>query len=386
MNCLTYISLFSSAGVGCYGFKMEGFDCVATNELLPKRLEVQKCNNKCKYDSGYILGDILLPETKQKILDQLQFWKDKEQLKDLTVLIATPPCQGMSVANHKKKDEHKRNSLVVASLALIKEIQPKYFVLENVKAFLNTICTDTDGTDKKIKQAINDNLSLNYQIEFKVLNFKNYGANSSRTRTLVIGVRNDIHCNPNDLYPEYKDELTIRQVIGDLPSLTTMGEIYTKDIFHYFRSYSPEMRHWIEDLKEGECAFDNQDKNRVPHYYRNGEKIYTKNGNADKYTRQYWDKVAPCIHTRNDILASQNTVHPTDDRVFSIRELMRFMSIPQSFKWTNDTLEELNQLSFNDKTKYLAINDINIRQSIGEAVPTEIFRQIAKAIQKVECK
>lgn len=386
MNRLTYISLFSSAGVGCYGFKMEGFDCVATNELLPKRLDVQKCNNKCKYNSGYILGDILLPETKQKILDQLQFWKDNESLKDLTVLIATPPCQGMSVANHKKKDEHKRNSLVVASLALIKEIQPRYFVLENVKAFLNTICTDTDGTDKKIKQAINDNLSLNYRIEFKVLNFKNYGANSSRTRTLVIGVRNDISCDPNDLYPEYREELTIRQVIGDLPSLTTMGEIYPKDIFHYFRSYSPEMRHWIEDLKEGECAFENQDKNRVPHYYRNGEKIYTKNGNADKYTRQYWDKVAPCIHTRNDILASQNTVHPTDDRVFSIRELMRFMSIPQSFKWTNDSLEELNQLSFDDKTKYLAINDINIRQSIGEAVPTEIFRQIAKAIQKVECK
>ncbi len=386
MNRLTYISLFSSAGVGCYGFKMEGFDCVATNELLPKRLDVQKCNNKCKYNSGYILGDILLPETKQQILDQLQFWKDNESLKDLTVLIATPPCQGMSVANHKKKDEHKRNSLVVASLALIKEIQPRYFVLENVKAFLNTICTDTDGTDKKIKQAINDNLSLNYRIEFKVLNFKNYGANSSRTRTLVIGVRNDISCDPNDLYPEYREELTIRQVIGDLPSLTTMGEIYPKDIFHYFRSYSPEMRHWIEDLKEGECAFENQDKNRVPHYYRNGEKIYTKNGNADKYTRQYWDKVAPCIHTRNDILASQNTVHPTDDRVFSIRELMRFMSIPQSFKWTNDSLEELNQLSFDDKTKYLAINDINIRQSIGEAVPTEIFRQIAKAIQKVECK
>ena len=105
MNQLTYISLFSSAGVGCYGFKMEGFDCVATNELLQKRLDVQKVNHKCKYNSGYVLGDILLPETKQEILNQLQLWKEKENLTDLTVLIATPPCQGMSVANHKKKDE-----------------------------------------------------------------------------------------------------------------------------------------------------------------------------------------------------------------------------------------------------------------------------------------
>ena len=232
MNQLTYISLFSSAGVGCYGFKMEGFDCVATNELLQKRLDVQKVNHKCKYNSGYVLGDILLPETKQEILNQLQLWKEKENLTDLTVLIATPPCQGMSVANHKKKDESKRNSLVVASLSLIMQIKPRYFVIENVKAFLNTICTDIDGDNKKIRQAILDDLSNMYNIEFKLLNFKNYGANSSRTRTLVIGVRKDIDVMPDSLYPNYREELTLRQVIGDLPSLKTMGEIDPLDIFH----------------------------------------------------------------------------------------------------------------------------------------------------------
>ena len=42
---LTYISLFSSAGVGCYGFKLNGFECIATNELLTKRLKIQAFNN-----------------------------------------------------------------------------------------------------------------------------------------------------------------------------------------------------------------------------------------------------------------------------------------------------------------------------------------------------
>lgn len=386
MSKLTYISLFSSAGVGCYGFKMEGFECVATNELLPKRLEVQKCNNKCKYDSGYILGDILLEQTTEAILGQLEQWKQQEELTDLTVLIATPPCQGMSVANHKKKDENKRNSLVVASLSLIKKILPKYFVLENVRAFLNTICTDVDGTNKKIKNAIIDNLAQHYNIKFDVLNFKNYGANSSRTRTLVVGVRNDIAVAPESLFPTCREEPTLRQVIGDLPSLAEMGEICPDDIYHSFRSYSPEMRRWIENLQEGQSAFDNTDISRLPHYYKNGEIVYTKNGNADKYTRQYWDKVPPCIHTRNDILASQNTVHPVDDRVFSIRELMLMMSIPSSFKWSKYSLEELNAMSLNQKQKYLSQNDINIRQSIGEAVPTEIFRQIAEKIRKEETK
>jgi len=61
---LTYISLFSSAGVGCYGFKLNGFECIATNELLTKRLKIQAFNNKCKYESGYIDGDITKQEVK----------------------------------------------------------------------------------------------------------------------------------------------------------------------------------------------------------------------------------------------------------------------------------------------------------------------------------
>ena len=40
----TYISLFSSAGVGCYGFKENGFECIATSELIKSRIDIQKFN------------------------------------------------------------------------------------------------------------------------------------------------------------------------------------------------------------------------------------------------------------------------------------------------------------------------------------------------------
>ena len=382
MDKFTYISLFSSAGVGCYGFKQENFECIATNELLSKRLQVQKYNKKCKYESGYICGDILKKETIDKIHDEIQLWKDNEHLKDITTIIATPPCQGMSVANHKKKDEQSRNSLVIESLKLIKDIKPKTFIIENVRAFLNTICTDVDGLNKKINEAIDNNLSELFNIYSKVLNFKDYGSNSSRTRTLVIGVRKDINVEPELLFPIKQNEKTIRQVIGDLQSLNKMGEISKNDIYHSFRKYNPEMRKWISDLKEGQSAFDNTDPTKLPHYYKNGVKVFCKKKNGDKYTRQFWDKVAPCIHTRNDILASQNTIHPQDDRVFSVRELMRFMSIPQDFQWTDKTLNELNKLNECEKQNFIKQNDINIRQSIGEAVPTVIFNQIAKNIKK----
>lgn len=382
----TYISLFSSAGIGCYGFKEENFYCIATVELLERRLKVQSYNHKCVYNSGYICGDMTTQETKDKVFAELARWRKGYNIVDLDVLIATPPCQGMSVANHKKKDELKRNSLVVESIKMTRQIKPKFFVYENVRAFLTSVCTDIDGKDKTIKEAINTNLSGDYNILYSVLNFKEYGNPSSRTRTLVIGVRKDIkEVTPYDVFPDKQPEKTLRQTIGHLPSLGKMGEIWDKDIYHNFRKYSAHMEAWIADIKEGQSAFDNTDISKIPHTVKDGVIVYNAQKNGDKYTRQYWDKVAPCIHTRNDILASQNTVHPSDNRVFSIREIMLMMSVPASFVWTDIPFSELNAMSDKQKQDFLKKEEMNIRQNLGEAVPTIIFQQIAHKIKKVLC-
>ncbi len=380
----TYISLFSSAGVGCYGFKQENYHCIATVELLERRLKVQEFNHKCVYPQGYICGDMTSEETKEKVFQQLDMWKRLYDIQEPDVIIATPPCQGMSVANHKKGDELKRNSLVVESISMIQRINPKFFIFENVRAFLTSVCTDIDGTDRTIHDAIDGNLAGKYNILYRVVNFKDYGNPSSRTRTLVVGVRKDLkEITPLDVFPDRQPERTLRQVIGHLPALTVMGESAKDDIYHNFRSYSPEMVNWIADLKEGESAFDNTDPQRIPHRVKNGVVVFNARKNGDKYTRQYWDKVAPCIHTRNDILASQNTVHPSDNRVFSIREVMLMMSVPDSFQWSERPLEELNKLDSKGRKAFLKKEEMNIRQNLGEAVPTVIFRQIAKKVRQV---
>lgn len=380
----TYISLFSSAGVGCYGFKQENFHCIATVELLERRLKVQEYNHKCIYPQGYICGDMTSDETKEKVFQQLDMWKRLYDIQEPDVIIATPPCQGMSVANHKKGDELKRNSLVVESISMIQRINPKFFIFENVRAFLTSICTDIDGVDRTIHDAIDDNLTGKYNILYRVVNFKDYGNPSSRTRTLVIGVRKDLKdITPFDVFPDRQPERTLRQVIGHLPALTVMGESAQDDIYHNFRRYSPEMVNWIADLKEGESAFDNTDPQRIPHRVKNGVVVFNARKNGDKYTRQCWDKVAPCIHTRNDILASQNTVHPSDNRVFSIREVMLMMSVPDSFQWSEIPFEELNKLDCNGRRAFLKKEEMNIRQNLGEAVPTVIFQQIAKKVRRI---
>jgi DNA (cytosine-5)-methyltransferase 1 len=66
-------------------------------------------------------------------------------------------------------------------------------------------------------------------------------------------------------------------------------------------------------------------------------------------------------------MASQNTVHPTDNRVFSIREVMLMMSVPDSFKWSDIPLEKLNKMTAKEKQAFLKKEEMNIRQNLGES-------------------
>lgn len=385
---LTYVTLFSSAGVGCHGFQMEGYRCIATNEIIERRMDVQRCNHKCEYDSGYIVGDISLNDVKQKIYDEINRWM-KMGNDRVDVIVATPPCQGISVINHKKNAKDiKRNSLVVESVEIIRQIRPRFFIFENVMAFQKTLCQTPDGRTVPIGEFVNETLGNDYIISGRIMNFMNYGSNSSRTRTLMIGVdkayRNNI--TPYDLYPQYRTEKTLREVIHNFPRLE-WGEICSTDFYHAFRVYKPEMRDWIHDLKEGESAFDNNDPEKRPHRVVDGKIVENIKKNRDKYTRQTWDRFVQCVHTRNDQLAAQNTIHPEQDRVYSIRELMEMMNIPHDFRWVDMSLQELNALSDIEKRNIYKNHEMNIRQCLGEAVPTEIMRQVAYAIRtKLEQK
>ena len=366
----TYISLFSGAGIGCFGFTEQGFECIATNEIIQSRLNIQKFNKKCRYQTGYINGDISDQKTKDQIFTEIKRWQNIHKIGSVDVIVATPPCQGMSTVNYKKKDEKSRNSLVVEAIKMIDSIQPKVFVFENVRAFIKTICTDVDGNDKPIGETIKSNLSNNYRISWRVINFKDFGVPSSRPRTLVIGTRKDLrNITPLNLFPKRSAEITVRDAIGDLVHLE-YGESDPTDILHFARPFPEYMLPWIKDIKEGESALDNPKETR-PYLLKNGKRQDLKSTHINnKYRRLYWDRPGACIHTRNDIICSQDTIHPSDNRVLSIRELMRLMTIPDNFIWN----DEINTLS---RDQFLKNSELNIRRCIGEAVPTRIMETIA---------
>jgi DNA (cytosine-5)-methyltransferase 1 len=373
---LTYISLFSCAGVGCYGFKQQDFQCIATNELIQKRLDVQKANDKCKYGTGYIQGSISDQAIKDAIMQEIEMWKDKENLIDVDVLVATPPCQGMSNSNRLSKknavNETPRNSLVIDAIQMVEKIKPKFFLFENVPAFPNTPCLDTDNTFKPINVAIHTHLSMDYDILFEPMDFLDYGSNSSRMRCLTLGIRKDLigdnflfnSVNLKSILPKKKKPNTIRQCIGHLKSLNR-DEWDTEDLLHFAPELPDRHIYWIEKVKEGESASNQEDLDRRPPTTSIDE--WSKR----RFVRAYWDKPSTTILTNSKGLSSQGKIHPKDNRSFSIREIMIFQTIPNEFKWFEESMTKENIMK----------KEILIRECIGESVPTSIFNQIAQNIK-----
>ncbi|WQY61162.1 DNA cytosine methyltransferase [Helicobacter pylori] len=418
---LTYISLFSGAGVGCYGLLEEGFECVATNEILEKRLNIQRINRKCKFDEGYICGDIKELEIKEKILKQIGFYSKKFGNDRVDLVVATPPCQGMSVANHKKKnDEIKRNSLVVESVDLIKQIKPRFFILENVPSFYKTGCIDKNDNLLEIGSMIEQNLSGDYMLYDEVINFKNFGANSSRTRTLVIGVCKEFKdfTSALEFFPDFKQEKTLKEVIGSLKPLA-WGEYDSTDFYHSFRTYPKHMQEWIKDLKEGQSAFENvQDAisdlaylcsnegafesdylNPIQSSYqalmrKNSPKLYNhqatnhsqaaleklklinkeqgkeclpKNLHGKQQFKSTWghlnwNKISPTIDTRFDTPSNGTNSHPELHRSITPREAAMIQSFSD------------NYIFYGNKT--------SVCKQIGNAVPPLLALALGKAILK----
>ncbi len=418
---LTYISLFSGAGVGCYGLLEEGFECVATNEILEKRLNIQRINRKCKLDESYISGDIKKPETKEKILKQIGFYSKKFGNDRVDLVVATPPCQGMSVANHKKKnDEIKRNSLVVESIDLIKQIKPRFFILENVPSFYKTGCIDKNDNLLEIGSMIEQNLSGDYMLYDEVINFKNFGANSSRTRTLVIGVCKEFKdfTSALEFLPDFKQEKTLKEVISLLKPLS-WGEYDSADFYHSFRTYPKHMQEWIKDLKEGQSAFENVQEaisdlaylcsnegvfesdylNPIQSNYQalmrkdspklynhqatnhsqaaleklklinkeQGKECLPKNLHGKQqfkstWGRLNWNKISPTIDTRFDTPSNGTNSHPELHRSITPREAARIQSFSD------------NYIFYGNKT--------SVCKQIGNAVPPLLALALGKAILK----
>jgi len=142
---------------------------------------------------------------------------------DVDLLLASPPCPGFSMAKGVRNINDERNDLFDETIRLIKEIQPKVAVIENVKGMIM-------GKMKKRTNQIIDKLednSFNYTYEYCVLNSLHYGVPQKRERLIFILVRNDL-VNDFGLKPFFPE-----------PDLKGAEKLRIKDVLPYVDYIAP---------------------------------------------------------------------------------------------------------------------------------------------------
>ncbi len=187
------ISLFSGAGGMDVGFKAAGFDVLAANEMDKHACETFRANHP---ESNLIEGDI---NTRGEEL---------YSYREVDVVFGGPPCQGFSVAGKMDPDDP-RSKLIFSFCNIIEKVNPKTFVMENVKA-LGTL-----SKFEAIRAALISRFQkAGYTVTIHILNSKDFGVPQSRERVFFIGVKDGIKPIQKASFRKYlKAAPTLREIL-----------------------------------------------------------------------------------------------------------------------------------------------------------------------------
>jgi DNA (cytosine-5)-methyltransferase 1 len=211
------VDLFAGAGGMTLGFEQAGFDILASVEIDPIHCAIHKFN----FPFWTVICKGVEETTGKEIRNS-----SKIANQEIDVVFGGPPCQGFSLMGKRSFDDP-RNSLVFHFIRLVVELQPKFFVLENVKGM-------TVGKHKEfIAEIINQFTESGYQVDanYQVLNAANYGVPQNRERLFLLGSRQNIEL------PKYPDKMifpnlkspTVWDALQDLPIIENYPELYQQD-------------------------------------------------------------------------------------------------------------------------------------------------------------
>lgn len=163
------IDLFCGAGGLSLGFTQEGFITSLANDIEPCCIDTYAHNHPDTPRRNIILGDI------KEVVDQID---ELMRFKEVDVIVGGPPCQGFSTANRQRLIDDPRNHLYKNFVRAVQRVQPKFFVMENVK-----------GMRSVADQVVEDFNSIGYEVYYRVLNAKDFGVPQNRERLIYIGNR-----------------------------------------------------------------------------------------------------------------------------------------------------------------------------------------------------
>ncbi len=377
----TCIDLFSGGGGLAEGFRQAGFRVLSASDQNEDASGTFRANFP---EASFFLGDVgkLRPGT---ILKDARI-----QPEELDCLIGGPPCQAFSYNNHQRSLKNVRAGLFRQYLRLVRALRPATLVMENVPGIL----TIGDGT---VVEEIYESLQrLGYQCEARILYAEDFGAPQTRRRVFFIATRRgwneelwpDGVCTPcekpaanayvHNWQPSENAILfpapTVWSAIGDLPRIRNGGSGSGKPYRHDSKS-------WLQGVLRGEGErVSHHEAPRVgeamlkrmtfipeggswrdiPHaLLPKGMQRARRSDHTQRYGRLRRRGLCSTVLTKCDPHWG-SFIHPTTDRVLTVREAARIQTFPDRFTFCG-----------NRGAQYL---------QVGNAVPPLLAVAVARAL------
>lgn len=403
------VSLFSCAGFGDLGLQKADIHTISACEIIKERAELLRQNFPLTHIFN---GDIWDLQN-----DIIEHAKQKLNGNELYMIIVSAPCQGASsngigriqnqIKKGKREKDDPRNRLIIPAINIIKTLQPKYILIENVSGMRHTQIINESDEYETIFSILHRQLE-NYVIRSSILNTADFGVPQNRKRLITIGIKymytdekreKDFFHEKSFLHPkqthgfEEKPHISMQRCFSHLSALDAKYNLYdAKDPFHRIPKWNDMQYFCMQHTPEGQTAFENTMCTNCNKYTKDLKEVFCKNCgnilpkpvlqkhgtfrviNAFKtaYRRMSMNKPANALTTNSGVISSDVKGHPIENRVLSLREIMIIASI--GYYDGNEQLFEYNFYNSNDKL---------IREVLGECIPPLLTFKIAKHLDLI---
>ena len=298
MKKIKIISLFSGSGGLDLGFLETGnFEIVYANDF----------NEYACKTYAYNISDHILCEDVSKL----------SKFPSADIILGGPPCQGFSTANPARAFNDPRNHLFKEYSRIIKEVEPKMFLMENVSGM---VTMEKGKVFKLIKRELEN---CGYTLYDKLLNARDYGVPQSRKRMIVIGIRNDI--NSIFQFPEPTHFEGCYTTVGDI---LFKNKLDTSNPNHIIGNLTDLNAERIRHIPEGGSM-----KN-CPKELQNNSDLNRSMRRLDRKKTSY-----TIVHNNCD-----HYYHPIEHRRITIREMARIQGYPDKHIFFGSKSEQSKQV------------------------------------------
>ena len=286
----------------------------------------------------------------------------------IDLFVGGSPCQSFSMVGKRKGLEDSRGLLIYEFSRLIREMQPKVYIYENVKGLLN------HGRNRTWKKLNNEFRRLGYDYYYSVLNSKDYGIPQNRERLFVVGFRN----KKDFSFPEpVRLTLKMQDFLEDNPDpkyfLPEKGIMFVTNPKNLKKKYTQI------DGKIALCQIANQQFNW------HGDFVLQKNGSVEeKYflsdkvqdyvsksgTKNFYSKPETDLTIARPLLSTMHKMHRAgvDNYITRGRRLRKLT--PR---------ECLRLMGFDDRFK-IVVSDTQMYRQAGNAIVVDVFTHLLESI------